>query len=127
MKRIGITEFDGRIAEVWEGEPIAIERNGPLIGYYIPVGWNRALDREAALDEAFARFEAALARARGKRHDRRRVCRLLRSLEASAPSRASTIRRLRRSAINGAPWPFPCSPHHCSCSRRTRASTWMRC
>ena len=69
VKRIGITEFDGRIAEVWEGEPIAIERNGRLIGYYIPVGWNRALDREAALDEAFARFEAALARARGKRHD----------------------------------------------------------
>lgn len=60
MKRIGLREFEDWIATEPEPEPWAIERNGQLIGYYIPVGQNRALDREFRRDEALARLETAI-------------------------------------------------------------------
>ncbi len=62
MKRIGIREFEEWIAKVRDEQPIARERNGRLLGFYIPVGRRWAPDREAALDDALERLETAVAR-----------------------------------------------------------------
>ena len=46
-----------------EAEPIAVERNGRLIGFYIPVEPKEEADREARLRQALERLEASVARA----------------------------------------------------------------
>jgi hypothetical protein len=62
VKRIGVKEFDDWISKVRDEQPIAVERNGRLIGFYVPVGQHMAPDREAALEEALERLETAIER-----------------------------------------------------------------
>jgi len=62
LKRVGVREFRDRATGLLkEAEPIAVERHGRLIGFYIPVEPKRK-DR-AELTEALERLEAAVARA----------------------------------------------------------------
>lgn len=64
MKRVGVREFRNRATGLLkEAEPIAVERNGRLIGFYIPVEPKEEPDREARLREALERLEASVAHA----------------------------------------------------------------
>lgn len=62
VKHVGIKEFRDRATSYFkESEPIAVERHGRLIGFYIPVESKRAseAERKAMID----RLEASVARA----------------------------------------------------------------
>ncbi len=62
MKHVGIKEFRDRAASYFKAaEPIAVERHGRLIGFYIPVESKRA--SEAELNEMIDRLEASVTRA----------------------------------------------------------------
>ncbi|MGH3089126.1 MAG: hypothetical protein ACRDSJ_17655 [Rubrobacteraceae bacterium] len=64
MKHVGVREFRDRATGfLKEAEPIAIERHGRLIGFYIPVAPKRDARRQAELEEALKRLEASVARA----------------------------------------------------------------
>lgn len=61
MKHVGIKEFRDRATSYFKAtEPIAVERHGKLIGFYIPVESKRA--SEAELNEMIDRLEASVAR-----------------------------------------------------------------
>jgi PHD/YefM family antitoxin component YafN of YafNO toxin-antitoxin module len=61
MKRVGVREFRDRATRYFkETEPIAVERHGRLIGFYIPVESKKK--DEAELKEALARLDASVKR-----------------------------------------------------------------
>lgn len=63
VKRIGVREFRDRATSyLKEAEPIAVERHGRLIGFYIPVEPKRSADNEAELKAALARLDASVKR-----------------------------------------------------------------
>jgi hypothetical protein len=63
MKRVGVREFrDRATGYLKEAEPIAVERHGRLIGFYIPVEPKRSAGDEAELKEALARLDASVRR-----------------------------------------------------------------
>jgi hypothetical protein len=63
VKHVGVREFrDGATGYLKESEPLAVERHGKLIGFYIPVE-PKDPDPEARLAEALGRLEAAVSRA----------------------------------------------------------------
>ena len=62
MKHVGVREFrDRATGYLKDAEPLAVERHGRLIGFYIPVE-PKEPDRESALKDALERLEAAVAR-----------------------------------------------------------------
>lgn len=64
MRRVGVREFrDRATGYLKEAEPIAVERHGRLIGFYIPVEPKRTEQGRAELKEALERLEASVARA----------------------------------------------------------------
>ena len=64
MKHVGVREFRDRATGYMKGlEPLAIERHGKLIGFYIPVESGES-DPESDLKEALGRLEMAVSRAR---------------------------------------------------------------
>jgi hypothetical protein len=61
MKRVGVREFRDRATGYFkEAEPIAVERHGRLIGFYIPVEPKREGAEEAEFKEALGRLEATV-------------------------------------------------------------------
>ncbi len=63
MKHVGVREFRDRATSyLKEAEPIAVERHGKLIGFYIPVEPKRSAGDEAELKGALARLDASLRR-----------------------------------------------------------------
>lgn len=64
MKHVGVREFRDRATSfLRETEPIAVERHGKLIGFYIPVKPKEKPGHEARLKEALERLEASVASA----------------------------------------------------------------
>jgi hypothetical protein len=62
MKHIGVREFKNRATHLFkDAEPIAIERHGRLIGFYIPVDSEE--DEDARVKAALSRLEGAVSRA----------------------------------------------------------------
>ncbi len=60
MKHVGIKEFRDRATSYFKAaEPIAVERHGRLIGFYIPVESRRS---EEEIKEAVDRLEASVNR-----------------------------------------------------------------
>jgi hypothetical protein len=63
VKHVGVREFrDRATGYLKDSEPLAVERHGRLIGFYIPVE-SREPDREVRLKEALGRLEEGVARA----------------------------------------------------------------
>lgn len=63
MKHVGVREFRDRATGLLkEAEPIAMERHGRLIGFYIPVAPKRTEKSEAELKEALERLEVSVNR-----------------------------------------------------------------
>ncbi len=63
VKRVGVKEFRDRATGYFkEAEPIAVERHGRLIGFYIPVEPKRTVQDEVELKEALARLDASVKR-----------------------------------------------------------------
>ncbi len=63
MKHVGVREFRDRATGYFRGsEPIAVERHGRLIGFYIPVE-PREPDHEGGLQEALDKLGVAVERA----------------------------------------------------------------
>jgi len=61
MRHVGIREFRDRATGLLrEAEPIAVERHGKVIGFYIPVESKRGEEEE--LKEALARLDASVKR-----------------------------------------------------------------
>lgn len=64
VKRVGVREFrDRATGYLKEAEPIAVERHGRLIGFYIPVEPKEEPGHEARARAALERLERAVARA----------------------------------------------------------------
>ncbi len=64
VKRVGVREFRDRATGYFkETEPIAVERHGRLIGFYIPVEPKEEPGHEARSRAALERLERAVARA----------------------------------------------------------------
>lgn len=63
MKHVGVREFKNKATHLFkDAEPVAIERHGRLIGFYIPVE-SREEDEEARLKAALSRLDEAVSRA----------------------------------------------------------------
>ena len=63
MKHVGVREFRDRATGYFRGsEPIAVERHGRLIGFYIPVEPRRDERDAADLEAALARLDASVKR-----------------------------------------------------------------
>lgn len=63
MKHVGVREFRDRATGYFRGsEPIAVERHGRLIGFYIPVE-PREPDHKERLQEALNKLGVAVERA----------------------------------------------------------------
>lgn len=63
MKHIGVREFrDRATGYLKEAEPLAVERHGKVIGFYIPVE-PKEPEREERLRESLQRLESTLSRA----------------------------------------------------------------
>ena len=61
MKHVGVREFRDRATSYLKGtEPLAVERHGKLIGFYIPVESKRSSEDE--LKEALVRLDASVKR-----------------------------------------------------------------
>jgi hypothetical protein len=61
LRHVGIGEFRDRATGfLREAEPIAVERHGKVIGFYIPVESKRGEEEE--LKEALARLDASVKR-----------------------------------------------------------------
>jgi PHD/YefM family antitoxin component YafN of YafNO toxin-antitoxin module len=61
MRHVGIREFwDRATGFLREAEPIAVERHGKVVGFYIPVESKRGEQEE--LKEALARLDASVKR-----------------------------------------------------------------
>ncbi len=61
VKHVGVREFRDRATSYLKGtEPLAVERHGKLIGFYIPVESRRSTEDE--LKEALARLDASVKR-----------------------------------------------------------------
>ncbi len=64
MKHVGVREFRDRATGYLKGsEPLAVERHGRLIGFYVPVESGEP-DRDVRLGEALEKLEEAVSRAR---------------------------------------------------------------
>ena len=63
-RRVGGREFRGYgpTGYLKEAEPIAVERHGRLIGFYIPVEPKRTAQGQAELKDALARLEESVQR-----------------------------------------------------------------
>ena len=62
VRHVGVREFRDRATGLLkEAEPIAVERHGRLIGFYIPVESPRKEDEEE-LKEGLARLDASVRR-----------------------------------------------------------------
>lgn len=62
MKHVGVREFKNKATHLFkDAEPIAIERHGKLIGFYIPVDSEE--DEDARVKAALSRLEGAVSRA----------------------------------------------------------------
>lgn len=63
MRRVGVRKFRYRATGyLKEAEPIAVERHGRLIGFYIPVEPKRAAQGQVELKEALARLDESIQR-----------------------------------------------------------------
>ncbi|MGI8859933.1 MAG: hypothetical protein ACR2HO_07255 [Rubrobacteraceae bacterium] len=61
MRHVGVREFRDRATGLLkEAEPIAVERHGKVIGFYIPVESKK--EKEEDLKEALARLDASVKR-----------------------------------------------------------------
>lgn len=61
VRHVGVREFRDRATGLLkEAEPIAVERHGKVIGFYIPVESKRGADEE--LREALIRLDASVRR-----------------------------------------------------------------
>ena len=61
VRHVGVREFRDRATGLLkEAEPIAVERHGKVIGFYIPVESRKGEDEE--LREALARLDASVRR-----------------------------------------------------------------
>ena len=61
MRHVGVREFRDRATGLLrEAEPIAVERHGKVIGFYIPVESKRREEEE--LKEGLARLDASVKR-----------------------------------------------------------------
>jgi len=61
VRHVGVREFRDRATGLLrEAEPIAVERHGKVIGFYIPVESKKGNDEE--LKEALARLDASVKR-----------------------------------------------------------------
>lgn len=62
MKHMGVKEFKNRVTTLMrDAEPVAIERHGKLIGFYVPV--ERTEEERARIRESFKRLDRAMERA----------------------------------------------------------------
>ncbi len=62
MRHVGVREFKNKATHLFkDAEPIAIERHGRVIGFYIPVGSEE--DEDARVKAALSRLEGAVSRA----------------------------------------------------------------
>jgi antitoxin (DNA-binding transcriptional repressor) of toxin-antitoxin stability system len=60
MESVGVKEFKNKATQYLRAEkPVAIERHGKLVGFYIPV----AERNEEKIKKSFGRFEKALKKA----------------------------------------------------------------
>lgn len=58
MKHVGVREFRDRATGYFKSaEPLAVERHGRLIGFYIPVEPERGISEEEEFREALGRLD----------------------------------------------------------------------
>lgn len=61
MKHVGVREFKDRATGYLEdSEPLAVERHGKLIGFYIPVEPGRGATEEEEFKEALGRLDETI-------------------------------------------------------------------
>ncbi len=63
MKHVGVREFKNKATRLFKDtEPIAVERHGRVIGFYIPVDSENG-NEDARVKSALSRLEGAVSRA----------------------------------------------------------------